>query len=423
MNIFLFIAVVFMTPAQAYLDPGTGSMLLSTLIALVATLIYSIKSFVFKIKSFIARLFGEKIEKIQSNDIIFYNEGEQYFTTFYPILKELTSRGIKFTYLYSEENDTIVKKLKDIDTYYIGKGNKAFFFLNTLEAKICIMTTPSLDVLQIKRSKGVKHYCHIAHSTGGCIGYEVFGTDYFDSVLIPNKYDKEFIEKLEEKRNLPQKDIRIIGTPYLDYFLKRLKTLGQNKTNKNTILISPTWGDNGLLAKYGSTLLSVLLSNHEHDIIVRPHPQSIRYEKQMLDDLKHTFKENKNIQWDESNDGLQSMTEASIMISDFSGIILDFLFLFSKPVISIPGVIDLRGKDYINIDNSPWYIDFYYKNTTICQEDNILNINETIETLRSTNNTDTKNDYQKYNPYFRTASSRTVDCIEDIFNNIQNGEI
>ncbi len=422
LNVFFFTAIVFLTPAQAYLDPGTGSMLLSTLIALIATLIYSTKSFIFKIKSFIARLFGKKIKKIQSNDIVFYNEGEQYFTTFYPVLKELLARGIKFTYLYSEENDSVVEKLQDIDAHYIGKGNKAFFFLNTLEAKMCVMTTPSLDVLQIKRSKGVKHYCHIAHSTGGCIGYEVFGTDYFDSVLIPNKYDKEFIEKLEEKRSLPQKDIRIIGTPYLDYFLDELKILNVNKTDKTTVLIAPTWGDNGLLSKYGSVLLSVLLSNEDYDVIVRPHPQSIRYEQEMLNDLKNTFKENVNLQWDESNDGLLSMSKASIMISDFSGIILDFIFLFSKPVISMPGVIDLRGKDYINIDDTPWYIVFYSKNTTIFQEGNILNINETVEQLVAKNHTDTGKKYQEYNPYFGTASVRVTDCIEDILSNIQNGE-
>jgi hypothetical protein len=96
--------------------------------------------------------------------------------------------------------------------------------------------------------------------------------------------------------------------------------------------------------------------------------------------------------------------------------------LFSKPVISIPGVIDLRGKDYINIDDTPWYIDFYYKNTTIFQEGNILNINETVKKLVAKNTTDTKKDYQDYNPYFGTASVQAVDCIEDILNHIQNGE-
>ncbi len=422
MHIILFLVLIFLTPAQAYLDPGTGSMLLSTLIALVATLIYSAKSFAFKIKSFIARLFGKKIKKIQRSDIVFYNEGEQYFTTFYPILKELIARDIKFTYLYSEENDSVVKKLKNIDAHYIGKGNKAFFFLNTLEAKVCVMTTPGLDVLQIKRSKGVQHYCHIAHTTCGCAGYEVFGIDYFDSVFSPNKYDRKFIENLEMKRNLPTKDIRIVGTPYLDYSFQELKILNGIKHNKITILISPTWGEHGLLAKYGSTLLKKLLINRNYDVIVRPHPQSIRYETELLENLKNEFKENKNLEWDASNDALTSMNRASIMISDFSGIILDFLLLFSKPVIAMPGIFNLRGKDYININDRFWYIDLYYKNTTIFKEDDLLNINEKIDTLVTVNNREALIEYEEVNPYFGSASSRTVDNIEDILNSMKKGE-
>jgi len=62
-NFYFIVLLISATPVQAYLDPGTGSMLLSTLIALIATLIYSTKSFIFKIKSLIARLFGMKIKK------------------------------------------------------------------------------------------------------------------------------------------------------------------------------------------------------------------------------------------------------------------------------------------------------------------------------------------------------------------------
>ena len=38
MNNLFFLMIILITPAQAYLDPGTGSMLLSTIIALIATL-------------------------------------------------------------------------------------------------------------------------------------------------------------------------------------------------------------------------------------------------------------------------------------------------------------------------------------------------------------------------------------------------
>jgi len=43
-----------------------------------------------------------------------------------------------------------------VEAKYIGTGTKAYSYLRFLEADVCAMTTPGLDVLQIKRSKGVK---------------------------------------------------------------------------------------------------------------------------------------------------------------------------------------------------------------------------------------------------------------------------
>ena len=420
MNSLFFLGIILITPAHAYLDPGTGSMLVSTTIALIATLIYSLKSFSFKIKSIISRLFGKKIARIENSDIVIYNEGKQYFTTFYPIIEELIKREIKFTYLYSEKDDPMIQKINTTDTHFIDKGNKAFFYLNTLNARICIMTTPGLDVLQIKRSKGVNHYCHIAHSTGGC-RYEVFGIDYYDSVLVPNIYDKSFIEELERKRNLPKKDIRIVGTPYLDYILGQTYVSDIKEPNQTTILISPTWGTHGLLNMYGEKILDILLSQELYDVIVRPHPQSVAYESSMIRNLQDKFENNKNLYWDYENDGSISMSKATIMISDFSGIILDYMFLYSKPVISLPGTIDLRGKDYVDKDKTLWQIDFYNTYTTVLDKKDIINLDQIISTVLQDNNKSHKNVYEKYNPYVGNSAVQVVNAIEEISYNIKLG--
>ena len=222
-------------------------MLFSMLVALLATALYTLKSFFFKLEYWVSRLFGTKMQHKEKQKIVIYNEGQQYFSTFYPILKELQKRNIEFTYLYSEKADEIPKVLPNIDAHFIDTGNKAFYYLNTLEADLCIMTTPGLDVLQIKRSKGVKHYCHISHSAAGCAGYEVFGIDYFDSIILPNTYDETFVRELEKKRALPPKEIFISGNPYLDYLLQRkqeiIASTPTKTTNKTIVLFSPTWGE------------------------------------------------------------------------------------------------------------------------------------------------------------------------------------
>ena len=45
------------------------------------------------------------------------------------------------------------------------------------------------------------------------------------------------------------------------------------------------------------------------------------------------FPENENFNWNFDNDNFNCMNEASILITDFSGIIFDFALLFDKPLI------------------------------------------------------------------------------------------
>ena len=422
LTILITLWLVYTIPAQAYLDPGTGSMMFSIIVALIATVIYSAKSFVFKIKFYINKFFTKKIIKKKDMQIVFYNEGEQYSNTFYPILKELKNRNIDFHYLYSEKNDSIVKRIENIDAQYIDNGNKAFYYLNTLEADICIMTTPGLDVLQIKRSKGVKHYCHISHSAAGCAGYEVFGIDYFDSILTTNVYDKNFIVELERIRNLPPKEIHFVGNPYLDILSEKLINIQIKKTNKTIILLSPTWGKTGLLSKYGKTLILELLKNPQFHIIIRPHPQSIRYEKTILNNLKSQFADKDNIEWDYEKDSLKSMYRADLMISDFSGIIFDYIFLFQKPVISIPTSITLKGKDYIDMNTPLWSIEFFYKNTIVLPEKDIDKISNIVITGLKEKRLRDKEIHQKYNPYANHASDMAANAIESILNKLNRDE-
>ena len=60
------------TPVFAYLDPGSGSMLLYFIIGVFATLIYSIKNLFFKVKVSISRLFSkEKVKLKGKKNIVF----------------------------------------------------------------------------------------------------------------------------------------------------------------------------------------------------------------------------------------------------------------------------------------------------------------------------------------------------------------
>jgi len=370
----------------AYLDPGSGSMLFSAIIGIIATLFFVIKGFMFKISNIPAYIAGKKsgISKTKTAKIVFYSEGPQYWNIFFPIIKELDSRNIKCTYLFSKENDPGKNcGLENVDPVFIGEGNKAFFMLNTLTADVCVLTTPGLDVLQIKRSRGVKNYIHIPHSTGGCSGYATYGLDYFDAVLTGGDADIAMIRELEKVRNLKEKYVEPIGCTYMDVLRSNLHELKPENFNldsdKKTVILSPTWGLHGLLRKFGEKIISDLLKTDRFNIIVRPHPQAFISDKDLIEELSAKFPDSSNLYWDKAPNGLQTMNISDIMISDFSGIIFDYILLFTKPVLAFKGKYDKRGHDSMDLVEDPWNLKAVDVTGISIQESDIDNLEELID--------------------------------------------
>lgn len=220
------------------------------------------------------------------------------------------------------------------------------------------MTTPGLDVLQIKRNKGVAHYCHIVHSLTP-MTYRVFGVDYFDSVLVANTTQRDFIRDIESAHKIKAKHIAITGSTYLDELHKlRLDLIcdkskyKQNNTQDSTptILISPSWGKESLLNKYGLALLLPLAQSGFH-IIIRPHPQSFiaPNEKANIQELQDVLSTFSNVSWDSNTPNIYVFLKADMMISDFSSVIFDFICLEKKPVLTIDNEMDLSGYDMADI--------------------------------------------------------------------------
>ena len=327
-----------------YIDPGTGSALFSILIGAAATLYFVGRAVIIKLKVVLS---GGKVSKTASlsNPFVIYNEGRQYINVFQPVIDEFERRNIALIYLTSfKEDPNLTVNYQSIKCEFIGEGNKAFTYLNMLNADCVLMTTPSLDVYQLKRSKGVKHYSHVLHSPGDATMYRLFGIDYFDSILLTGDYQGNDIRILEKQRNLPEKQLITVGCTYLDVYKEKISKLPVEEEHPFTVLVSPSWGPSSLLSKYGEKLLDSLASS-KFRIIIRPHPQSKKSEAAMLEKLISRYQGASNFIWDYETDNIFSLSKSDIMISDYSGIIYDYLFLFNKPVIYVNHGLDMRLYD------------------------------------------------------------------------------
>ena len=412
-----------------YIDPGTGSMLISAIIALISVGFFMLKGFIYQKFNLGGKDSnkGANIDLSKAYGLVFYSEGKQYWNVFKPLIEESSRRSIAVTYFTSDQEDPGLDcELEYVDTQYIGTGREAFYVLNRMTADMLVMTTPGLDVLEIKKNKNIKHYSHVTHATGSIADYKAYGVDYYDSVLLGGEGDIEVISELESKRHLEKKELEIIGHTYLDEYRKKLTDAKYTKTffkeDKPVILLSPTWGNHGLLTKYGKKILSSLENSEAFNVIIRPHPQSFISEEKLMEELMESYPANKNRIWDRDVDGLISMSQADIMISDFSGIIFDFASLFEKPILTMHGQYEKRGRDANDLDENPWNLKIVESLGRTINESDIVGLTEIIKTSlskRSELTGDITNVKDIFDKYPGESAIRGVDYIENKLSDIQ----
>jgi hypothetical protein len=416
--------------AQAYLDPGSGSMLLYFLIGVFATLIYSIKNLFFRIKISISRIFSKDKARLKDKkNIVFYSEGKQYWTTFKPVIKELSEMGIECSYYSSDKNDAGLKfQAPNVDTLFIGDGQFSLMSLNYLKAKILVMTTPQIEVLRLKRSKEVKYFVHLVHAPIDIFKYDPFSFDFFDCVMCSGQHQIDHLRLIEQARNLPSKNLLATGLVYFDELLKSKQQKNKEpviKSKQKTILVAPTWGDNSMLSQVGFKPLKLLL-DEGLSVILRPHPQSFVSDAELMQDIEIQCSKYDSITIDKTPNAQDAMQQADIMLGDASGIIFDFAFIYEKPIIAFNDTLnESRLLELFEINDAQhdtiqvWEVENKHKVATemsIKDIDNLPKLVIQILDSYSVNNMKNFRDESLFN--YGTAGKATASQLKQLLNEI-----
>ena len=364
-----------------YIDPGTGSMLFTVLLGLIGAAIYSLRMLFIKLRFAVS---GGKT-KIDNKKIpiAIFADDKRYWTIFEPICRELDKKGIDVVYMTASPDDPgLNNPYEHIRGEFIGAGNKAFSKLNFLNATILFSTTPGLDVYQWKRSKNVDYYVHIFHAAGDVCLYRMFGIDYYDALMIAGEYQQRDIRQLEQKRNLPEKELVNVGIPFMDEMVARLAASGPAPEHQRTVLLAPTWGPSAIFSVHGGKIIEKLLETGYH-IIVRPHPQSFTAEAELMEKLMKKYPESDQLEWNRDTDNFEVLRRSDILISDFSGVVYDFSLVYDKPVIYTDPNFNLAPYDAWFLDHELWTSSALPRLGQELKMDNLDNIKELIDSCLS----------------------------------------
>ena len=292
---------------------------------------------------------------LDERSIVFYSEDISSFVHFEQIIHELTEKmGCQICYVTSAKDDPILtSQNKRIKAFYIGLGAIRTKFFMELKAEVLVMTMPNLETYFIKRSKVYPvHYVYVFHSIVSTHTiYRKGAFDHFDSIFCVGPHHVEEISATESVYGLKHKNLVKYGYGLLDNLQTNKSMKNQQRCTedgKKKILVAPSWGKNGLLETKGLELVKILLDGGYH-VTVRPHPMTIRKWSKTIKAIENEFKSNANFEIEKDVSTFESLYSAYGLISDWSGIAMEYAFACELPVLYIDGSPKINNSSYDKI--------------------------------------------------------------------------
>jgi hypothetical protein len=324
----------------------------------------------------------------KEKSIVFYSENKNSRFIFKSLIDELVNiHNYNICYVTSDKDEQVLNESnKKIKTFCIGEGiARTKFFLN-LKANMLIMTMPDLETFHIKRSKIYPvHYVYFFHAMVSThLVYRKNAFNHFDSIFCVGEYQIEEIRSAEKIYNLKPKNLVRCGYTHLDNLIKKNTIEYKSKKNNDKqtqILLAPSWGKNGLFETNIEEIIDILL-NSDYKVVLRPHPMSFKLSQKKIKSIEKKFLNNFNFKLEVDLPDFNSFLISDIMISDWSGVALEFAFAFEKPILYIDSPKKIHNPDFGKIPQIPIEISIRERIGKIILPSEIRTIPNEIEKIK-----------------------------------------
>ena len=316
-----------------------------------------------------------KLTKANS-DIAFYSESGIYYQNFIGTIRELLKcSDLQIYYIASDINDPIFDfKNERVTSFYVNKLISFFFpFINT---KTLIMTMADLDQYHIKKSINKINHIYMFHAINSVhMQYNQKAFDAYDTIFCVGPHHIKEIRETEKLYNLPQKKLVEVGYSLLEDIERNYD---YSLIVKNKILIAPSWNSGNILESCIDRILDrLVLSNY--DVVVRPHPEFLKRCKDQVIELQKQYVNYTNIKIETELTNSKNILESAILITDWSGIAIEFLWGMLKPVIYINTEKKIHNSEYKKINLEPIEDSIRYSSGITMEISELENIEEKIK--------------------------------------------
>lgn len=297
---------------------------------------------------------------IRNKHLVFYSERSGFYKYYKEIIEYILAKTtVSIHYITNDPNDIVFELAKEhsqLKPYYIGV-KKMITLMMRMEADVVVMTTPDLDNYYIKRSLLQKdiNYIFVPHDPSSMhMGFREHSLDNFDTVFCTGPHIAEEVRASEKFYGTKEKELVEYGYPLIESLINSYESVKTEKNDRKRILIAPSWQEDNLIDSCLEQLIDNIYGD-EYKIVVRPHPEYMkRYKNKMqliVDKYQDKIGDNLEFELDFSTN--VSVYSSDILITDWSGVGIEFAFATLKPVVFINTKIKMENENYKNIDIVP----------------------------------------------------------------------
>ena len=302
----------------------------------------------------------KKFFAVKDMKLMIYSEQNGFYKYFSGMIDYICDNSdIDIHYVTSDPDDKIFNDTRaQIHPYLISDDKYLILLFMKLDCDMCIMTMPDLEKYHIKRSRIRKdiEYVFVNHGMGSNnLGMRKGALDWYDTIFCAGPSAISEIRETEELRGLKKKTVVAAGYPLLDDMIEEFNKREKKANSRPLVLIAPSWQPDNIIENGIEELLDSVKSE-DYNIILRPHPQAVRHTPATFELLKKKY-EGTNITVETDFSSTNSVLDADIMITDWSGICWEYAFTALRPVLFINTPMKVMNQDYNKIKTVPMNIE------------------------------------------------------------------
>ena len=295
----------------------------------------------------------------QTRRLVFYSEGKNYWPHLEPLVAEvLALSDVQVCYISSDEDDPgLLLAHPNYRKFVIDEGHVRDWLFRNIETDVFVMTMPDLHQYQVKRSRHAVHYVYVQHSLVSLhMVYRKGAFDHYDTIFCAGPHHMREIRSMEAEFNLRPKKLVEHGYGRLDTILSQSRARPREDKPVGAhrhILVAPSWGPEGMVESgIGESIVDHLL-RRQYRVTLRPHPQTLKFAGDKVNAILTQHEGNPLFACELNVVGHNTLHDSDLMISDWSGVALEYMLALKKPVLYVDVPMKVNNGEYHRIAMEP----------------------------------------------------------------------